>query len=68
MRILPLTQLRVERLSLISDKPFESVLAAIQGGIGHPKMEKFWEEIWSADSFQRVESIVKPVLGPTGLM
>jgi uncharacterized protein (DUF302 family) len=68
MKILPLTKLKVERLSLISDKPFKSVLAAIRGGIGHPDMNKLWEEIWSADSFQRVESIVKPVLGPTGLM
>ena len=68
MKILPITQLTVERLSLISDKPFASVLAAIRGGIGHPDMNKLWEEIWAADSFQRVESIVKPVLGPTGLM
>ncbi|HWX77714.1 MAG TPA: DUF302 domain-containing protein [Candidatus Acidoferrales bacterium] len=68
MKILPRTQLTVERLSLISDKPFASVLAAIRGGIGHPDMNKFWEEVWSADSFQKVESIVKPALGPTGLM
>ena len=68
MKVLPLTQLAVARLSLISDKPFESVLAAIQVELDTPKMEKFWEEIWSADSFQRVESIVKPALGPTGLM
>ena len=68
MKTLPLTQLTVERLSLISDKPFASVLAAIRGGIGHPDMNKFWKEIWSADSFQRVESIVKAVLGPTDLM
>jgi uncharacterized protein (DUF302 family) len=68
MKILPRTQLTVERLSLTSDKPFASVLAAIRGGIGHPEMNKFWEQIWSADSFQKVESIVKPALGPTGLM
>ena len=66
MKILPRTQLTVERLSLISDKPFALVLAAIRGGIGHPDMNKFWEEVWSADSFQKVESIVKPTLGPTG--
>jgi uncharacterized protein (DUF302 family) len=68
MKILPRTQLTVERLSLISEKPFASVLAAIRGGIGHPDMNKFWEEVWSANSFQKVESIVKPALGPTGLM
>jgi uncharacterized protein (DUF302 family) len=31
-------------------------------------MNKFWEEVWSAESFQEVESIVKAALGPTGLM
>ena len=68
MKISPLSQFTVQRLSLISDKPFASVLAAIRDGIGHPDMDKFWAEIWSADSFQKVESIVKPALGPTGLM
>src|SRR4029077_15705902 len=68
MKILPITQLTVERLSLISDKPFASVLAAIRGGIGHPDMNKFWEEVWSADSFQKVEAVVRAALGPTGLM
>ena len=52
MEIFPITQLTVERLSLISDKPFASVLAAIRGGIGHPDMNKLWEEIWGANSFQ----------------
>jgi len=68
MKISPLSQFTVQRLSLISDKPFASVLAAIRDGIGHPEMNKFWEEVWSTDSFQKVESIVKPALGPTGLM
>ena len=61
-------QIAVERVSLISDKPFESALAAIRGGIGHPDMNKLWEGIWSAGSFEGVESIVTAVLGPTGLM
>jgi uncharacterized protein (DUF302 family) len=62
------TQVIVERVSMPSNKPFESVLAAIRGGIGHPDMNKLWEEIWSAESFQKAETIVTAVLGPTGLM
>ncbi len=65
---MPITKVTVERVSLISDKPFESVLAAIQGGIGHPDMNKLWEQIWAASTFQGVESVVTAVLGPTGLM
>ena len=63
-----ITQITVEWVSLASNKPFESVLAAIRGGIGHPDMNKLWEQIWSAGSFQTVEAIVTAVLGPTGLM
>jgi uncharacterized protein (DUF302 family) len=66
--MMPITQLKVDRLSLISDKPFESVLAVIKGGIGHPDMTQLWEEIWSAASFQGVEALVTAALGPTGLM
>ena len=65
---MPITQLKVDRLSLVSDKPFESVLAVIKGGIGHPNMTQLWEEIWSAASFQGVEALVTAALGPTGLM
>jgi uncharacterized protein (DUF302 family) len=31
-------------------------------------MKELWEQIRSADSFQRVEAIVTAALGPTGLM
>ena len=65
---MPITQLKVDRLSLISDKPFESVLAAIKSGIGHPDMNRLWQEIWDASSFQEVESLVTAALGRTGLM
>jgi uncharacterized protein (DUF302 family) len=65
---MPITQVAVERLSLISDKSFESVLASIRSGIGHPDMNKLWEGIWSAGSFQEVESLVAAALGATGLM
>ncbi len=65
---MPIKQIAVERVSLISEKPFESVLAAIRGGIGHPDMNKLWEAIWGASTFQEVESVVTAVLGPTGLM
>ena len=65
---MPITHLNVERLWLISDKPFESVLAAIKSGIGHPDMNRLWQEIWSAGSFQGVEALVTAALGPPGLM
>jgi uncharacterized protein (DUF302 family) len=65
---MPVTQITVERVSLISEKPFESVIAAIRDGIGHPDMKRLWDDIWAAESFQKVEAVVWAVLGPTGLM
>jgi uncharacterized protein (DUF302 family) len=62
------TQLAVERVAVVSDKSFASVLASIRGGVGQPAMKKLWDAIWAADTFAKVESVVKPVLGPTGLM
>jgi uncharacterized protein (DUF302 family) len=66
--VMRVTQMTVERISMSSDKPFDAVLTAIREGIGRPDMNKLWEEIWSAGSFQRAEAIVSAVLGPTGLM
>ena len=63
-----ITQLKVERFSLVSDKPFASVLAAVREGVGQPDMNTLWKEIWGAESFEKVEAIVNTALGPTGLM
>jgi hypothetical protein len=39
-----LTQLKVDRLSLVSDRPFATGLAAIRTGIGQPDMNKLEPE------------------------
>lgn len=65
---MPVTQIAVERYSLISDRPFELVLSTLKSVIGHPDMTKLWEEIGRADTFRQVESIVKSSLGPSRLM
>jgi uncharacterized protein (DUF302 family) len=68
MKLSTVTQLTVERISFVSDQPFAAVLASIRGGIGQPDMKTLWDAIWRADTFAKVESVVKPALGPTGLM
>ncbi len=62
------THLNIERFSLVSVRSFEDVLAAIKGGIGHPDMDQLWTGIWDAGTFQDLEALVEPGLGPTGLM
>ncbi len=61
-------QMNIERFSLVSVKSFEDVLSAIKDGIGHPDMNQLWHQIWNAGTFQEVEALVEPGLGPTGLM
>jgi uncharacterized protein (DUF302 family) len=63
-----ITQLNIERFSLLSARPFEDVLGAVRSGIGCPEMDRLWREIWNADTYQDVEAILAPGLGPTGLM
>ena len=65
---MPVKHLLVERISITSSKPFASVLDGIRAGVGHPDMVQLWDEIWKADTFQQVESIVAPVLSASGLM
>lgn len=61
-------QITVERLSVTSTKPFQQVLANLDGRIGHPDVSVVRTEITKAKSFQEVESIVNRAVGPSGFM
>ena len=65
---MPITQLNIERFSLVSKKSFDDVLAIVKDGVGHPDMLQLWRDIWNATTFQDVEAVVTPGLGTTGLM
>ena len=53
---------------MTSSKPFDEVLAAINGGIGHPDMAEFWRSTDRTRSVTELESTVQKALGETGLM
>jgi hypothetical protein len=42
-------QLNVQRLSIISQEPFESVVAAVEAAIGKPNMSEFAKEVAGRD-------------------
>ena len=65
---MPATKIVVERITLTSDKAFESVLNAVRDGVGHPDMTQLWDAIWKAETFSQVESVVTSVLSTSGLM
>jgi uncharacterized protein (DUF302 family) len=58
----------VKRLSILSSKPFETVVAALEAAIGHPDMSVFQSEMMAAKTFAELEGIVRKALGPSGFM
>jgi uncharacterized protein (DUF302 family) len=65
---MPINQVAVERVSLVSSKPFAQVVAALEAAIGHPDMREFWKTIGAAHTWQEVERAIHAVVGPSGFM
>ena len=52
-------QVNVQRLSIISQEPFESVVAAVEAAIGKPNMSEFAKDIAGATTYPEVQEIVQ---------
>ena len=63
-----ITKVEVERFSITSSKPFNSVVAALKSAVGQPDMLEFFEETRATTSFPDLERVVKRCLGRTELM
>src|SRR6201982_2035908 len=63
-----LKKIEIERFSLISSKPFDQVLAAVNAAIGHPEMAEFARSTREARSFAELKSAVEKGLSKAGLM
>jgi uncharacterized protein (DUF302 family) len=61
-------KVEIERLSVISSKPFEEILASLEAAIGHPDMIQFMKATHASQTFAEFESTVHKHLGTTGLM
>jgi uncharacterized protein (DUF302 family) len=61
-------RVEMERLTVISAKPFDNVVAAIKTSVGNPDMAAFGKAVQDAKSAAELDAAVLPVLGPTGLM
>ena len=61
-------KVNIERLSVISSKHFEVVVAALKAAVGHPNMGEFLKATNGARTFAELESAVRSGLGRTGLM
>lgn len=58
----------IERLSLISPKPFETVVAALKAGVGRLNLPEFASASKGKGTFAELESVINKEIGRTGLM
>src|SRR6201993_1862382 len=61
-------KVEIERFSLVSSKPFDQVVAAVNAAVGHPDMAEFARSTHEARSFAELKSAVEKGLSKTGLM
>ena len=61
-------EVRVQRFSVISSKPFKNVIASLEDQIGRPDMSAFRKAVTDAETFSQLEEFVNSVTGPLGLM
>src|SRR2546430_1681633 len=61
-------KIEVERFTLLSSKPFDEVVAALNSAVGHPDMSEFWKSTDRAQSDAELQHTIEKGLGPTGLM
>jgi uncharacterized protein (DUF302 family) len=63
-----IAKIEVERVSVISSKPFEKIVDALKAAIGRPDMAEFAKATAGARTFEELESAVRKGLGSTDLM
>jgi uncharacterized protein (DUF302 family) len=61
-------QISLQRLSVISSKRFEDVVAALEGAVGHADLGAFQKKIASARNYAEVETMVQQVITASGFM
>src|SRR6266571_5794682 len=61
-------QVNVQRWSIISQKPFDAVLAAVEGAIGRPNMIEFAAKVAAATTFEEMQNVINESVSEIGLM
>ena len=61
-------RVEIERFSMTSAKPFESVLAAVKAAVGRLDVVEFTKASKEAQTFAELEKIIGRSIGKTGLM
>jgi hypothetical protein len=61
-------QVNVQRWGIISQKPFDAVVAAVEEAIGRPNMAEFAAKMAAATSYQEMENVIQSSISNVGLM
>src|SRR5271155_1998155 len=61
-------EVQVQRVTLVSAEPFETVIARIDAQVGHPDMATFHKNFSAAQNETEMEQVVDPVTRPNGIM
>lgn len=61
-------EVQVQRVSIVTTEPFDTVVDRIDAAIGHPDMVAFRKSFSSAQNEAEMEKVVDPVTRPNGLM
>jgi hypothetical protein len=65
---MPNRQIIVQRWSIISQKPFDAVVATVAGAIGRPNLAVFVARMIAAATYEEMKTIVGDSVGQFGLM
>jgi len=60
--------INVRRVSLISSKPFDSVIAALEAALRRPNLGEFMKHIAQSKSFGEMRQMIESAVGKFGLM
>jgi uncharacterized protein (DUF302 family) len=63
-----MNEIRVQRLSFVSTKPFDEVVKVLTATIGQPELGAFHAALGSSASFGDFEAVVRAAVGPSELM
>ncbi len=65
---MPTIQISVQRFSVVSSKPFDSVVTKIAAAVAHPDINALFREVAATKTFVELEQLLEKAVGASGLM
>ncbi len=61
-------EVEVQRVSVVSSRPFEEIVRRLNAAVGHPDMNAFHKAVAAATTFADLEDVVRGAVGSSDLM